>query len=189
MLYLLLSKLSFTSCNFLSYFKKNLNWYFQGIASSIHRDVSDWCHSPLFLFPLFFRVKMAKVPCTWQLSMEGSHDHKPSFRMVREILSQYGYWNSFLVWVWTWMMMLCFRVYWAQTEIVSFGILCQKLYIRQIISIQLRSENIKPLSFTVNSPSVIDMGVLKLDLIHILIYTQEPALFTLKLIKIVSYIF
>lgn len=109
-------KLSFTFCKFLLSLLKNLNWHFIFRALTVvsvgmfQIGITD----PLFLSPSFFRVKMAKVHCTWQLSMEGSHDHKPSFRMVREILLQCCCLDSVLTWVWlsviwTRKMMLCFR--------------------------------------------------------------------------------
>lgn len=45
-------------------------------------QIYDMAHD--FVSPLSFsRVRMAKVLCTWRLSMGGSHGHKPSFRMVR----------------------------------------------------------------------------------------------------------
>lgn len=58
---------------------------------------------------------MAKVHCTWQPSMEGSHGRKPSFRMVRKTLPQRcSLLDSILIGVglsviWTSKMVLYFR--------------------------------------------------------------------------------
>lgn len=62
------------------------------VAFTVMTQIYDMAHTVVSPFS-FCRVRMVKVLCTWRLSMDGSHGHKRSSRMVRGML-----WRSLKFW-------------------------------------------------------------------------------------------